>query len=329
MRTALVTGAAGFVGFHLSEALLKAGWAVVGVDNISDYYDVRMKERRLEILGTFPAFRFVKMDIADHAALEKLVIEVRPDELVHLAAQAGVRYSLTNPWAYLDANYAGTLSVLEAVRHAKLTRVIYASSSSVYGGNEKQPFSEEDRVDRPLSLYGASKRANELMAYSYTNLYGFETVGLRFFTVYGTWSRPDLALFKFAKNIAQGLPIDVYNNGNMTRNFTYVDDVVSAIVALMSQEPQRRSLVYNLGGAEATPLLRFIELIEHEIGKKAIMNLLPLQAGDVPETIADCSRAARDFGYHATVSMEEGIKRFAQWFRDNQEFALSLTAPKQ
>jgi UDP-glucuronate 4-epimerase len=329
MKKALVTGAAGFIGFHLAKRLLEDGWTVVGVDNLSDYYDVRIKEKRLDILKASAAFRFEQMDIADHVAFAKLIADEQPDELVHLAAQAGVRYSLTNPWAYMDANYAGTLSVLEAVRHANMPRLIYASSSSVYGGNEKQPFAETDPVDKPLSLYGASKRANELMAYSYTNLYGFETVGLRFFTVYGTWSRPDLALFKFAKNIAQGLPIDVYNNGHMKRNFTYIDDVVDAITALLAQTPSGKARIYNLGGSEATPLLRFIELIEAAVGKKAIMNMLPLQPGDVPETIADCSLAERDFGYRAQVSIEEGIQRFAEWFKANEAFALSLVAPKQ
>jgi UDP-glucuronate 4-epimerase len=329
MKKVIVTGAAGFIGFHLSKRLSEEGWAVVGVDNLSDYYDVRIKEKRLDILKAAAAFRFELMDIEDHVAFAKLVAEEKPDELLHLAAQAGVRYSLTNPWAYLDANYAGTLSVLEAVRHAKMPRLIYASSSSVYGGNEKQPFSESDPADRPLSLYGASKRANELMAYSYSNLYGFETVGLRFFTVYGTWSRPDLALFKFAKNIAQGLPIDVYNDGKMKRNFTYVDDVVDAVIALLSQAPGRSARIYNLGGSEATPLLRFIELIEKEIGKKAIKHLMPLQPGDVPETVADCSLAERDFGYKPQVSMEDGIRRFAEWFKENEAFVLSLAAPRQ
>lgn len=328
-QTALITGAAGFIGFHLAQRLLENGWRVVGVDNLSDYYDVRIKEKRLELLRAFPAFHLEQLDIAQHAAFAALVSEVKPNELVHLAAQAGVRYSLVNPWAYLDANYAGTLSVLEAVRHAKLPRLIYASSSSVYGANEKQPFAESDPVDTPLSLYAASKRANELMAYSYSHLYGFQTVGLRFFTVYGAWSRPDMALFKFAKNIAEGTSIDVYNNGEMKRNFTYVDDVVDAIVALMQQPAGNDARVYNLGGAEATRLLDFVSLIETELGKKATMNLLPLQPGDVPETIADCSRAEHDFGYRARVSIADGIHRFVQWFKDNEAFALSLDAPKQ
>lgn len=327
--TIVVTGAAGFIGFHLSRTLLEAGWHVIGVDNLSAYYDVRIKRKRLKLLAAYPAFRFVKMDLKDRAKFASLVAVERPREIVHLAAQAGVRYSLTDPWAYADANYLGTLSVFEAARHAKLARVVYASSSSVYGANTKQPFSENDRVDTPLSLYAASKRANELLAHAYTHLFGIESVGLRFFTVYGTWSRPDMALFKFARNIVQGTPINLYNRGEMKRSFTYVDDVVAGIVRVLEAEPKGRYRIFNLGGSEAVPLTRFVELIEKELGQKAHVKLMPLQAGDVPETVADCTLAERELGYAPQVSIEDGIKRFAEWFRTNKKFALSLEAPKQ
>jgi UDP-glucuronate 4-epimerase len=325
----IVTGAAGFIGFHLSRALLEAGWEVIGVDNLSAYYDVRIKRKRLKLLADFPRFRFIKMDLKDRTKFPALVAAEQPREIVHLAAQAGVRYSLTDPWAYADANYLGTLAVFEAARHAGLKRVVYASSSSVYGANTKQPFSENDRVDTPLSLYAASKRANELLAHAYTNLFGIESAGLRFFTVYGTWSRPDMALFKFARAIAEGKPIDMYNRGEMKRSFTYVDDVVAGIMHALAEEPQGRYRIYNLGGSEAVPLTRFVELIEKELGMKAEKNLLPLQAGDVPETVADCTLAERELGYAPQVSIEEGVKRFVQWFRENEKFARSLEAAKQ
>jgi len=325
----LVTGAAGFIGYHLCDALLHAGYVVVGIDNLSSYYDVRLKRRRLDMLNKNEHFTFVKLDISKYEALERLIAKERPDEIIHLAAQAGVRYSLIDPWAYADANYLGTLNVFEAVKRLKLPRVIYASSSSVYGSNTKQPFSESDRVDSPISLYAATKRANELLARSYHHLFGFEVIGLRFFTVYGPWSRPDMALFKFARRMLKGDPIDVYNNGNMKRSFTYVDDVTEAIVNLLKQKPSGRHLLYNIGGDEAVPLMKFIELIEKELGKKAQMHMLPLQSGDVPETVSDCSSAERDFGYKANVSIEEGIARFAKWLRENEKFALSLKEPKQ
>ncbi|MEN9412972.1 MAG: hypothetical protein RLZZ342_59, partial [Candidatus Parcubacteria bacterium] len=250
-------------------------------------------------------------------------------EIVHLAAQAGVRYSIADPWAYADANYLGTLAVFEAARHMHVPRVIYASSSSVYGGNTKQPFSENDRVDTPLSLYAASKRANELLAHAYNNLFGIEMVGLRFFTVYGTWSRPDMALFKFAKAIFSGKPVVLYNHGDMKRSFTHVDDVVAGIVSLLEQAPQKRNLIYNLGGAEAVPLKRFVELIEREIGRPALIEYAPLQLGDVPETVADCTYAERELDFLPRVSMEEGIKRFADWFRTYEKWLLALETPKQ
>lgn len=328
-RKVIVTGAAGFIGFHLAERLLEDGWQVLGVDSLSAYYDPKIKRKRLAILGEHKKFRFVKLDLKDRKKFLELVVKEKPAEIVHLAAQAGVRYSLIDPWAYADANYLGTLSVFEAARHGGLKRVVYASSSSVYGANTKQPFSENDRVDTPLSLYAASKRANELLAHAYTHLYGIESVGLRFFTVYGTWSRPDMALFKFARNTVQGRPIEVYNRGEMKRSFTYVDDVVAGIVAVLEKPAAGQYLIYNLGGSEAVPLMRFVELIEKELGKKADVQLLPLQAGDVPETVADCTSAERDLDYAPEISIEEGIRRFVEWFRANEKLALSLKEPKQ
>ncbi len=329
MKKILVTGAAGFIGFHLSEALLKGGHAVVGIDNLSDYYDVRIKHKRLAILKKHKSFSFQKIDISKYGALEKLVTKEKPDEIVHLAAQAGVRYSLVNPWAYASANYLGTLNVFEAAKKLHMPRVVYASSSSVYGNNQKQPFEESDRTDTQISLYGATKRANELLAYSYHHLYKMEMIGLRFFTVYGPWSRPDMALFKFARRILEGKPIDLYNHGEMKRSFTYVSDVVAGIIGIIEKAPQGKNILYNLGGSEAVPLLRFVELIEKELGKKAEKNMMPLQAGDVPETIADYSLANRDFGYAPKISIEEGIAEFAKWLKENERFALSLKEPKQ
>jgi UDP-glucuronate 4-epimerase len=329
MKKIIVTGAAGFIGFHVAEALLNRGYKVIGVDNLSTYYDVRMKRRRLSLLKKHKTFRFVKLDLKDRIKFRALVRRERPQEIVHLAAQAGVRYSLVDPWAYADANYLGTLAVFEAARHMKLSRVVYASSSSVYGGNTKQPFSENDRVDTPLSLYAASKRANELLAHAYNNLFGIEMVGLRFFTVYGIWSRPDMALFKFAKAIMGGKPVVLYNNGDMKRSFTHVDDVVAGIVTILEQAPQKRNLVFNLGGAEAVPLKRFVELIEREIGKSALLEYAPLQAGDVPETVADCTLAERELDFLPRVSIEEGIKRFATWFRMYEKWLCALETPKQ
>jgi UDP-glucuronate 4-epimerase len=328
-RSACVTGAAGFIGFHLSELLLKSGWRVVGIDSMSDYYDVRVKDARLEILKKYPAFTFYKQDLSEYDGLLKILSDEKPDELVHLAAQAGVRYSLVNPWAYASSNYLGTLNVFEAAKALALSRVVYASSSSVYGANTKSPFSEDDRVDQPISLYAASKKANEVLAYSYHHLYKMEMVGLRFFTVYGRWGRPDMALFKFARRIVSGQPIEVYNNGQMKRSFTHVTDIVSAIKTLVEQKPSARYELYNLGGAEAVPLMRFVELIEQNVGTKAEVKFLPLQAGDVPETIADCSKAERELGYVPRMTVEEGIKDFMEWYKENQEFLDTLSEPKQ
>jgi UDP-glucuronate 4-epimerase len=328
-KTILVTGAAGFIGFHMCARLLKEGHTVIGIDSLSPYYDVRIKEKRLDILKGHPSFSFEKVSIAEYAALGSILQRKKIGEIIHLAAQAGVRYSLSNPTAYGDANYIGTLNVFEAARQFSLPRVIYASSSSVYGDNEKQPFSESDPVDRPSSLYAATKRANELLAYSYNRMFGTDMVGLRFFTVYGQWGRPDMAIFKFTKRMMQNKPIDVYNNGNMKRSFTYVDDVVDATMSLLQQTPQGQSRIYNLGGDEAVPLMKFIERIEKEIGVTSEKNMLPLQQGDVVETVADCALAARDLGYKPKVGIEEGIQRFVNWFKENRDFLLSLEDPAQ
>ncbi len=329
MQKAVITGAAGFIGFHLAQELLKRGWNVIGVDILTDYYDPRIKQKRLALLKKYPTFRFYKINIAKYAALEKVLKTEKPDEIIHLAAQAGVRYSLSNPWAYIESNMLGTLNVFEAAKRLKFPRVVYASSSSVYGLNKKSPMSEGDRADTQISVYAATKKANEALAHSYNHLYSTEMIGLRFFTVYGVWGRPDLALFKFVKNILAGKSIDVYNHGKMKRSFTHVSDIVAGVVALLEQKPQGRNEIYNLGGAEAMPLLDFIKLIEREVGKKAKQHLMPMQAGDVRETVADWSKAHRDLGFVPKVSMHQGIVEFVQWFRANEKFLCTLQEPKQ
>lgn len=328
-KVVCVTGAAGFIGFHLSRLLLSSGYTVVGIDSVSPYYDVRMKHARLRELKKHERFTFFKVNIAQYEKFEAVLRESKVQEIVHLAAQAGVRYSLTNPWAYAEANYLGTLNVFEAAHRLNLPRVIYASSSSVYGTNKKQPFSETDRVDTPISIYAASKKANESLAYSYHHLYGMEMVGLRFFTVYGTWGRPDMALFKFARRILAGEPIDLYNNGRMKRSFTHVSDIVAAIHAQIEKAPQKKYRLYNLGGSEAVPLVRFVRLIEKHAGKKAEVRMLPIQAGDVPTTVADCSSAKRDLGFMPKITVEEGIQDFMEWFKEHEEFLTSLSEPQQ
>lgn len=328
-KKVIVTGAAGFIGFHLAKALLDAGWQVVGIDSMNDYYDPRMKQKRLAILKKYPHFRFSKIDIARFAAVERIVAIEKPDDIVHLAAQAGVRYSLTNPWAYIEANELGTLNVFEAARRAKCPRVLYASSSSVYGSNTKSPMSEDDRTDSQLAVYGVTKKANEALAHAYHHLYGMEFIGLRFFTVYGTWGRPDLALFKFVKQILAGKPIAVYNRGKMKRSFTHVSDIVAGIVALLAQKPHGLNKLYNLGGAEAVPLLDFITCIEQALGKTAKKKMLPMQQGDVPETVADWSKAHRDFGFVPRTTLQAGIAEFVAWFCEHEAFLLTLQEPKQ
>ena len=327
----LVTGAAGFIGHALAQALLRRGDSVLGIDNLSTYYDVRLKQARLDRLKAHSGFRFELVDVASRQAMASLFAMNRFDAVVHLAAQAGVRYSLTNPHAYVDANLVGFINVLEGARNQAVKHLVYASSSSVYGANTKLPFSEHDNVDHPYSLYAATKKANELMAHSYAHLYGLACTGLRFFTVYGPWGRPDMALFLFTKGILAGRPIPVFNQGNMVRDFTYVDDIVQGIVSVVdrpakpngewrgdapdpgtSQAPYR---VYNIGNNRPVKLLRYIELLEQSLGKKAVLDLQPMQKGDVPATTADVSALEEDVGYRPATSVEVGIPRFVEWYR--------------
>lgn len=328
----LVTGTAGFIGYHLAERLLARGDSVVGVDNVNDYYDVRLKEARLARLARHAGHRFEKIDLADRAALTRVFEATRPQVVVNLAAQAGVRYSLTNPHAYVDSNLVGFVNVLEACRHHDVEHLVYASSSSVYGANTTTPFSVHDNVDHPLSLYAASKKANELMAHTYSHLYRLPTTGLRFFTVYGPWGRPDMAMFLFTKAILEGRPIDVFNHGNMLRDFTYIDDIVEGVVRTAdhvatpnpdwsgaapdpgtSNAPYR---LYNIGNNQPVELMRLIEIIEGELGTASEKNYLPMQPGDVPATYADVDALVRDVGFKPSTTLELGVKRFVEWYRD-------------
>jgi UDP-glucuronate 4-epimerase len=318
----LLTGAAGFIGFHVAKALLERGDRVVGIDNLNDYYDVRLKEARLAELRAFSGFSFTKLDVADRNGV--LAITRRHKELrsvIHLAAQAGVRYSLENPYAYIDANVTGTLVMLEAARQIDgLTAVTYASSSSVYGGNQKQPFSVEDRIDRPVSLYAATKRSCELMAHTYAHLYGLPATGLRFFTVYGPWGRPDMAAYLFTRAILAGEPIKVFNEGRMARDFTYIDDIVAGTVAAHDRPPAALSggvphRIYNLGNHRPEKLLDFIGVLERILGRSAPKELLPLQLGDVPESFADIEESRRDLGFEPKTTIEVGLARFVQWYK--------------
>ncbi len=328
----LVTGAAGFIGFHVSERLLAAGHQVVGIDNLNDYYDVRLKQARLDRLTPHPQFRFEKMDLADRAAIAALFAREGFERVIHLGAQAGVRYSLDNPHAYADANLVGHLNILEGCRHHQVGHLLYASSSSVYGLNRKTPFSTDDSVDHPVSLYAATKKANELMSHSYAHLYGLPVTGLRFFTVYGPGGRPDMALFKFTKAILEGQPIDVYNFGDMLRDFTYIDDIAEAVVRLSDVIPQPNPAwtvetgtpadssapyrVYNIGNSQPVKLTTFIGELETALGVKAQMNLLPLQPGDVLETSADTSALEAAIGFKPSTELAHGLARFVAWYRD-------------
>jgi len=328
----LVTGAAGFIGSATAERLLARGDEVVGIDNLNDYYDVSLKQGRLDRIGRHEGFRFHKLDLADRAGIEKLFAEERIDRVVNLAAQAGVRYSIENPHAYVDSNLVGFVNILEGCRHAGVEHLVYASSSSVYGANETMPFSVHDNVDHPLSLYAATKKANELMAHTYSSLYDLPTTGLRFFTVYGPWGRPDMALFKFTKNILAGEPIDVYNYGKHRRDFTYIDDIVEGVIRTLDHVAPRNPdwsgakpdpgssrapwRVYNIGNSKPVELLKYIEVIEQAIGKKAELNLLPLQPGDVPDTYADVDDLMHDVDYRPSTPVEEGVRRFVEWYRD-------------
>jgi len=310
----LVTGAAGFIGFHTAEALLQRGDEVVGFDNFNNYYDPALKEARAERLAGNKNFELVRGSLEDIHKVSELFSHYRFDAVIHLAAQAGVRYSLTHPHVYIASNVTGFMNVLDEAKNAGIKRFIYASSSSVYGNNKKMPFAESDRVDEPISLYAATKKSNELTAYTYHHLYEMNVTGLRFFTVYGPWGRPDMALFTFAKNIMEGLPVDIYNFGKMRRNWTYVDDIVNGIIA--SLDKNYPCEVFNLGNNESVELTKFVECIEEEIGKKAEKNLLPLQMGDVPEARADISHAKEKLGFEPKTDVKEGIRNFVSWYRE-------------
>jgi len=324
----MITGAAGFIGSTLAKRLLARGDKVTGVDNLNDYYEVSLKEARLARLTSSSHFSFIKADIADRDVISALFAGNAFDSVVNLAAQAGVRYSIENPAAYIDANLVGFGNILEGCRQGGIGHLVYASSSSVYGSNTKLPFSEKDNVDHPISLYAASKKANELMAHAYAHLYGLPTTGLRFFTVYGPWGRPDMALFKFTKGILEGQPIPVYNRGQMVRDFTYIDDIVEGVIHVLDQppgkgegvsEPDRSASapwrIYNIGNSSRVQLMDYIQALEKVLGLKATLELLPMQDGDVPATQADVSALESDFGYRPQVAVEEGVKRFVEWYR--------------
>ena len=328
----LVTGAAGFIGSKLSERLLARGDEVLGYDNLNDYYDPRLKEARLARLMPLPGFSFLRASLEDRAALDAAFVDFRPQRVVNLAAQAGVRYSLENPHAYVESNIVGFMNVLEACRHNGVDHLVYASSSSVYGNNRKLPFAVEDSVDHPVSMYAATKKANELMAHTYSHLFNLPTTGLRFFTVYGPWGRPDMALFLFTRKILAGEPIDVFNHGHHTRDFTYVDDIVEGVIRTLDQVPgpdpaydplapspatsSAPYRVYNIGNNRPVELLRYIEVLEECLGRKAERNLLPLQPGDVPDTYADVEALQRDTGYSPSTPIETGVARFVEWYRE-------------
>ena len=319
--TILVTGAAGFIGYHVTQALLARGEQVFGIDNLNDYYDTRLKTDRLANLRGHNGFAFAELDIADHEAFADTLPPVR--RVVHLAAQAGVRYSLENPFAYARANLTGHLSILELCRQSDgFEHLVYASSSSVYGGNDKLPYAVEDRVDHPVSLYAATKKADELMSHSYSHLYRLPQTGLRFFTVYGPWGRPDMAYWKFTEAILAGKPIRVFNHGDMKRDFTYIDDIVAGILAALDKPPADGGAeapphrVYNIGNHRAEPLPRLIEVLEQAVGRKAEQILEPMQPGDVKETYADISAIQRDLGFAPTVSIDEGLPRFVAWYKE-------------
>lgn len=321
--TILVTGAAGFIGFHTSRALLERGEKVIGVDNLNDYYDVSLKQARLDALGAAGGFRFEQLDIADRQPVEALIGNHGDiTGVIHLASQAGVRYSLVDPYAYTRANVEGHLVLMETCRGLdRLDHFVYASSSSVYGGNTKLPFSIQDPVDTPLSIYAATKRSMELMAHSYSHIYGMPLTGLRFFTVYGPWGRPDMAAFIFIRKILAGEPIPVFNDGDMRRDFTYIDDIVAGILACLDKPPVAEdgnapSRIYNLGNNNAEPLMRFISVLEEALGEKADIDFQPLQPGDVPETSADITETIRDLGFTPKTTIDEGLPKLVAWYKD-------------
>jgi UDP-glucuronate 4-epimerase len=331
-KLALLTGSAGFIGFHLSQKLLAQGYSVVGVDNINDYYDVNLKESRLKILKEDSEFTFVKGNLHDRSFIEKIFLDFKFDYVVNLAAQAGLRYSIQNPHAYIESNIQGFLNILEGCRHHKPTHLVYASSSSVYGANKKMPFSVHQNVDHPISLYAATKKSNELMAHTYSVLYKIPTTGLRFFNVYGPYGRPDMALFIFTKSILEGKPIDVFNHGKMRRDFTYVDDIVEGISRLMPKVAEGNSKwnaldpdpgtsfapyrLYNIGNTKPVELMYYIEILEQKLGKKAIKNFLPMQDGEVTETYSDVEDLMNDVGFKPSTPVEVGIGKFVDWYLD-------------
>jgi UDP-glucuronate 4-epimerase len=331
-QTILVTGAAGFIGFHVARRLLVQGRNVVGLDNLNNYYDPALKEARLNVLREDSRFSFVHLDLSDRPAIKSLFAQYRFPIVIHLAAQAGVRYSLEHPHAYVDANLDGFINVLEGCRHTGCRHLLFASSSSVYGANTKLPFSVQDNVDHPISLYAASKKANELMAHAYSHLHGIPATGLRFFTVYGPWGRPDMAMFLFAKAIVGGTPIKLFNHGNMRRDFTYIDDVGEAVVRLVDRPPQGNPnwsgqkpdpatsaapwKIYNIGSNSPEELMHVVSLLETEFGRTAVKEMVPMQPGDVPATYADIEDLTREVGFRPATKIEEGIARFAKWYRD-------------
>jgi UDP-glucuronate 4-epimerase len=328
----LVTGAAGFIGYHTAKALLDRGDEVIGLDNLNTYYDVKLKQARLAQLQGRQGFAFHKLDLADRAGVERLFAEGRPQRVIHLGAQAGVRYGMENPHAYIDANIVGTLHVLEGCRHNGVEHLVFASSSSVYGANTTMPFSVHQNVDHPLSVYAASKKANELMAHTYAHLFRLPVTGLRFFTVYGPWGRPDMALFKFTRNILAGEPIDVFNNGHHARDFTYIDDVVEGVLRTANRipapnpnwsgarpDPATSSApyrIYNIGNHNPVELMHFIGVLEKALGREVKKNFLPMQAGDVPATFADVEDLAADVGFAPATPIDDGVARFVKWYRD-------------
>ena len=332
MAKILITGAAGFIGFHLAKRLLARGDEILGLDNLNEYYDVTLKEARLAQLTKEKGFRFYKLDLVDREGIRQVFMEHAPDVVVNLAAQAGVRYAEKNPFAYIDSNLVGFAQILECCRHFKTKHLIFASSSSVYGANTRMPFSVHDNVDHPISLYAASKKSNELMAHTYSHLYRLPVTGLRFFTVYGPWGRPDMALFLFTKAILKGEPIKVFNFGKMRRDFTYIDDIVEGMVRLLDKPPSPNASwsgdrpdpgsslapykIYNIGNNKPEELMRFIEVLEAKLGRKAEKNMMPLQPGDVPETYADVEDLVRDVGFKPDTAIEVGIERFVAWYRE-------------
>jgi UDP-glucuronate 4-epimerase len=330
MKSAFITGTAGFIGFHLAQMLLREGWAVAGFDGVTDYYDIALKHRRLDILRSFPAFTFTQAMLEDDAALSRAAIAAQPDVIIHLAAQAGVRYSLENPRAYIDANIVGTFNLLEAARELRPAHLLMASTSSVYGANSQMPFDEGHKADTPLTIYAATKKATEAMGHAYAHLHDLPTTMFRFFTVYGPWGRPDMAPIKFAKGITEGTPIDVYNNGEMWRDFTYIDDLVRGIRGLIdapptgpkgaiegdSLSPAAPFRVVNIGNSEKINLMDFIAALEQAMGRKALRNMMPMQTGDVPATWANANLLHRLTGYRPQTSIHEGVGHFVRWYKD-------------